>query len=183
MSLIGIQNNDSLSVITVQEIQHHICSAGLITCWCVHGMKLKRSPILPGAEPACRSQSGSKREEICSLQGILMVQDLFFSSLFGVWECWNREWRHAGCCVVHPVHVLHSRNTWRLWHGDDGTENSVIVGDLSGCLQEYAAMCKRTVAEHQRFCPDNDPFRLQPHRLKWNCLTKSIDYQRHAALL
>lgn len=163
------QNSDSLSVITVQEMKHHICSAGLVTCWCVRSMKLKR--LFPEQIQPVGARVTPKEEK---------------SAAYREFSWCNREWRHAGRCVVHPVHAVRSRNTWRLWHGDDGTEtpqNSLLLRDFSGCLKEYAGMCKRTEAGHQRFCPDNDPFRLQPHRLKWNCLTKSVDYQRHAALL
>lgn len=88
-----------------------------------------------------------------------------------------REWRHMGGCVVRPRCTAWTHGCWKiinpfLWHRDTGTHREFrtlprkfpgISGNMLGCAKRA----------------DTGPFRPQPPCLRWNHLTKSINYQRH----
>lgn len=85
--------------------------------WTKRNSQIKQSLIAPGAQPACQSQSDSKRGEIWNLQGIPMAQ--FSSSLpyFGKerkFSSAQREWRHMGCCFVHPRCTAWTHGWWKI---------------------------------------------------------------------
>lgn len=121
--------------------------------------QIKQSPIVPGAQAACRSQSDSKRGEIRSLQGLLVVQSsslvrslgygkgklLKFSSTKGM------KTYGMLCCAS----LVHRRNTWvledsqtLLWHGDDDTaetlQNSVLLSNFPDVSRNILGCAKRT---------------------------------------
>lgn len=92
--------------------------------------QIKQSLIAPGAQPACQSQSDSKRGEIWKPTGDSYGAVLFFASLF--WKSAEILFNPMGLKtygMLLRASSVHSTNTWVLennqpflWHGDDGMQ-------------------------------------------------------------
>lgn len=91
----------------------------------------------------------------------------------------QRDWRHMGCCFLHPRCTAWTHGCWKVINPFFGMRTMGcrnLLGNFPNISRNVPECAKRTEADHQRFGPDTDPFRLQPCRLKGNYLTKSFIY-------
>lgn len=164
-------------------------SVSVTTAWnwsTKRNSQIKQSLIAPGAQPACQSQSDSKRGEFWNLQGILILQ---FSSLlpcFGKAQNFSsaqRDWRHMGCCFMHPLCAAWTHGCWTIINPFFGMKTmlrrdsseifSRILLISPGMYWDVPIGLRQTTKGSVQIL---DPSRIQPRCLMWTYLTKSTIY-------